>query len=184
MCCRLLLLRCYMKSVWNHRVLCVVFWEQVDVQLTSSVLQVEALRFYMRSVCNNWTLCVVFRLQDDVQLTSECKEGKSESNADKGVWSSAKAGRMIRCMKWSFCKLCQSLDFCVLTIVKNCNQFRFFHHVTDESLQKNQSQIQFKQGSLVSPTFMALSILLQISLITFTWILWLHLYGWLDGRKT
>ena len=120
-CCRLLLLRCYMKSVWNHRVLCVVFWEQVDVQLTSSVLQVEALRFYMRSVCNNWTLCVVFRLQDDVQLTSECKEGKSESNADKGVWSSAKAGRMIRCMKWSFCKLCQSLDFCVLTIVKNCN---------------------------------------------------------------
>ena len=55
------------------------------MQLTSSVLQVEALRFYMRSVCNNWTLCVVFRLQDDVQLTSECKEGKSESNADKGV---------------------------------------------------------------------------------------------------
>ena len=54
-------------------------------------------------------------------MTSECKQGKSESNADKGVWSSAKLGRAIG--TWSEgCANCAEFSlFCVLTTEKNCN---------------------------------------------------------------
>ena len=50
-------------------------------------------------------MCVVFRLQDDVQLTSECKEGKSESNAEKRVTG------LVFCVN--------SFQFCVSSIEKS-----------------------------------------------------------------